>query len=245
MLDGRADAFFDVHAATNYLLARNFIKNIKPVRIYHQGYPAAFFVHNRNPELYSALQKALAAISRQERMQILQKWNVFMDDAATSLAMLDLLPLERAWLKEHPVIRVGIDANWAPMEFVDADGLTQGIAIDYLRQFENMLGIRFDILADRPWHDYLDMAANGTLDMLSGIVKTPQRDKLLAFTNPYIEMPVSNLTRHDITYITGLHELEGRKVAVVRGYGLEEWLARDYPSIEVVPAESLKPCSDF
>ena len=47
VLNGQADAFFDVHAATSYLLARNFIKDIKPVRIYHQGYPAAFFVRNR------------------------------------------------------------------------------------------------------------------------------------------------------------------------------------------------------
>ena len=240
VLDGRADAFFDVHASTNYVLARNFIKDIKPIRIQPQGYPASFFISSQHPALHSALQKALAAIPRQERMQILQKWNVFMDDAATSLAMLELLPLERAWLNEHPVIRVGIDANWAPIEFVNSEGLTQGIAIDYLRQFENMLGIRFDILANRPLHDYLDMAANGTLDVLSGMVKTPQRANLLAFTRPYIEMPVVILTRLDITYINGPGQLEGRKVAVVRGYGLEEWLSRDYPGIDVVPADSIK-----
>ena len=95
-----------------------------------------------------------------------------------------------------------------------------------------MLGIRFDIMSDRPWHDYLDMAANGTLDMLSGIVKTSQRADLLEFTQPYIEMPVVILTRPDIPYITGPEELKGRKVAVVRGYALEEWLARDYPGIQ-------------
>jgi PAS domain S-box-containing protein len=238
VLNGRADAFFDVHASTNYLLARNFIKDIKPVRLYHQGYPAAFFVHRQHPELYSAMQKALAAIPRQERMQLLQKWNVFMDDAAISLAMLDLLPQERDWLRKHPVIRVGIDANWAPMEFVDADGRSQGISIDYLRQFENMLGIRFDMQAEHPWHTYFDMATRGEVDMLSGIVETPRCAAELVFTRPYIEMPVVILTRTDVTYIAGLKELEGRKVAVVRGYALEEWLARDYPALDVVAAES-------
>ena len=240
VLNGRADAFFDVHAATSYLLARNFIKDIKPVRIYHQGYPAAFFIRRQHPELHSALQKALAAIPRQERMKILQKWNVFMDDTAASLTMLDLLPRDRAWLKEHPVIRVGIDANWAPVEFMDSDGLTQGIAIDYLRQFESMLGIRFNILADRPWSDLRDTATHGTVDVLSGVVKTPRCADLFEFTRPYIEMPVVILTRPDIAYVSGPGELEGRRVAVVRGYALEEWLARDYPGIEVVPAESVQ-----
>ncbi|MBM4310714.1 MAG: transporter substrate-binding domain-containing protein [Deltaproteobacteria bacterium] len=240
VLHGRADAFFDVLPATNYLLARNFIKDIKAVKIYHQGYPAAFFVHRQYPELYSAMQKALAAIPRQERMQLLQKWNVFMDDAATSLAMLDLHPDERAWLAAHPVIRVGIDANWAPLEFVDSDGLSQGIAPDYLRQFENMLGVRFDIQYERPWHEYLAMADRGEIDMLSGVVETPQRADLLAFTRPYIAMPVVILTRSDVAYIAGPQELDGKRVAVVRGYALEEWLARDYPGIEVVTAECMK-----
>ena len=43
VLDGRADAFFDVHAATNYVLARNFIKDIKPIRIQPSGIPRRFF----------------------------------------------------------------------------------------------------------------------------------------------------------------------------------------------------------
>ena len=84
------------------------------------------------------------------------------------------------------------------------------------------------------------MAAHGTVDMLSGMVKTPRRADLLTFTRPYIEMPVVILTRLDVTYINGPGQLEGRKVAVVRGYGLEEWLSRDYPGIEVIPADSVK-----
>ena len=239
VLHGQADAFFDVHPSTNYQLARSFIKDIKAVKIYHQGYPACFFTRTQYQELHSAMQKALAAISRRERMELLRKWNAFMEDAAFALAALDLNPDERAWLKKHPVISVGIDAHWAPLEFVDTGNQPRGISIDYLQRLGHMLGVRFDIMADRPWYEYLDMAGRGEIDMLSGVVETQKRARRLAFTRPYITMPVVILTREEVTYVPDLRELEGLKVAVLRGFALQEWLERDHPDIELVTCESV------
>ena len=235
---GKADGFYDVHSEINYRLWKNSIQDLKVLNVYNEGYPVAFFVRRDWPELKSALQKALAAISREERAQLLVKWNAFMDDFSSRLKMVDLDPEERQWLKDHPVIRVGIDSQWAPVEFADEEGHGKGITIEYLKQVEKMLGIRFDIKSGPAWQSLLESTKSRTIDMLSCIAKTPERSGFLSFTRPYISLPVVVLTGKEAAYISDLHELDGRKVAVVKGYAVQEWLARDFPAIELAPAAS-------
>ena len=238
VLHGKADGFYDVHSEINYRLAKNSIQDLKVFKVYNEGYPVAFFVRKDWPELKSALQKALAAISREERAQLLIKWNAFMDDFSYRLKMVDLEPEERQWLKDHPVIRVGIDSQWAPVEFVDEDGQEKGITIEYLKEIEKMLGVRFQISSGPDWQELLERTKSRKIDMISCIAKTPERSGFLTFTRPYISLPIVVLTGKDIAYIANLHELDGRKVSVVKGYAAQEWLARDFPAIELVPAAS-------
>jgi len=238
VLHGKADGVYDVHSIINYLLWKNSIQDLKLFKVYNEGYPAAFFVRRDWPELKSALHKALAAISREERAQLLIKWNAFMDDFACRLKMVDLSPEERQWLKDHPVIRVGIDTKWAPVEFADEEGHGKGITIEYLNQVEKMLGIRFDIKSGPAWPSLLESTKSRAIDMLSCIAETPERVGYLAFTKPYITLPVVVFTGKDAAYISDLHELDGRKVAVVKGYAVQEWMARDFPAIELAPAAS-------
>ncbi|MEA3315755.1 MAG: transporter substrate-binding domain-containing protein [Campylobacterota bacterium] len=40
---------------------------------------------------------------------------------------------EKQWLSEHKVIKVGVDKNWPPFDFVDKNGIHQGIASDYMK----------------------------------------------------------------------------------------------------------------
>ena len=42
--------------------------------------------------------------------------------------------IEREWLQNHPNIKVGIDNNFAPFEFVDENGEFRGLAADYLKE---------------------------------------------------------------------------------------------------------------
>ena len=161
-------------------------------------------------------------------------------EAAPEKNSVNLTPEEWKWLRDHPVIRVGIDANRAPLEFVDDDGHSRGIAIEYFQELEKLLGIRFEIDSGRAWNEYLDMAVRGEIDMLSCAAETPGRSRLLALTKPYISLPVVILTRNDVPYVSGLKELTGRTVAVVKGYAAQEWIAKDFPGIELVPAASVE-----
>ena len=44
------------------------------------------------------------------------------------------------FMKEHPVIRLGVDPEFVPFEFIDIDGEYKGIAADYLSLIKERLG---------------------------------------------------------------------------------------------------------
>lgn len=63
---------------------------------------------------------------------------------------LPLSKAERLWLKEHPVIRLGIDRAFPPFGSIK-DNTYIGFAADYMTLIAERLGITFDIQKDVPW----------------------------------------------------------------------------------------------
>jgi hypothetical protein len=47
-------------------------------------------------------------------------------------AELSLSEADRQWLQAHPVIRLGIDPNYAPYSFLGEGGRVQGVVAEYL-----------------------------------------------------------------------------------------------------------------
>lgn len=158
-------------------------------------------------------------------------------DSQTQLA---LSTEELVWLQQHPVIRVGIDRDFAPYEWIDKQGRYVGMTADYLRLIERRLKVRFDIVKDKPWPEILDMAKRGELDILSNAVKTPEREHYLRFTQPYFHHPIIIITANSRGYVGDLKHLHGKRVAVEKGYFMQEILTREHPEIRVAPFSGVR-----
>jgi signal transduction histidine kinase/CheY-like chemotaxis protein len=155
----------------------------------------------------------------------------FVFPSRTALALTEQ---ERAWLKAHPVIRVGIDRDFAPYEWFNEKGDFVGINADILRLLEVRLGVRFEVIKGKNWQETLDMAKAGELDMLSDAVNTPDRRLYLNFTSPFIHSAIVIINDGRKGYLGDLRRLYGKRVAVKQGYFMQEVLARDHPQIELV-----------
>ncbi|MES2013240.1 MAG: EAL domain-containing protein [Pseudomonadota bacterium] len=151
---------------------------------------------------------------------------------------LNLTDAEKTWLAAHPVIRVGIDHDFAPYEWVDKDGNYLGLAADYMRLLEKKLGVRFEIIKDKSWPDILNMAKHGELDMLSCAVKTPDRLQYLSFTEPYKSTRAIIIDSGQGGFIGSLDHLTNKRVAVEKGYFIQELLQKNYPSIRLILANN-------
>jgi signal transduction histidine kinase/ABC-type nitrate/sulfonate/bicarbonate transport system substrate-binding protein len=152
---------------------------------------------------------------------------------------LELSAEEKRWLKTHPVIRVGIDHSWPPIESVDEKGRHSGISASYLELLEKRLGIRFEVDYSRQlWSDSIRAVQHKELDMLAAAAITEKRHESLVFSRPYLKQTMVIVTDSGVGYINDLNDLKGKKVAVVSGYASEELLRSHYPTIMAVKVDS-------
>lgn len=148
---------------------------------------------------------------------------------------LTLTKEEQAWLSAHPQLRLGVDASWPPFEYRDQDGRYQGLAADYIAVIEERLGVGFKPVEPTSWTAVLEQARQNKLDLLPGIMSTPERQGFLAFTRPYLDFPIVILAHEGGAQPRTLKELYGLKIAVVENYAPHELLRTHHPDLNLVP----------
>ncbi|WP_432472609.1 EAL domain-containing protein [Amphritea sp. HPY] len=154
---------------------------------------------------------------------------------------LDLTEQEQAWLIQHPVLKLGIDRNFDPYEWIDENGLYTGIAADYIGLLEQRLGVSIEPVSTKStWSDVLKSARNGEFDLMSCLVKTDEREAFLLFSEPYLSSVAVIISEQAKGYIGNLKRLEGKTVVIHKGHYTNELLKRDYPAINIINTSSIE-----
>lgn len=238
LLKGEIDAYVGNRAVAMYIIQSELINNLEEHgKIKETSSINAIGVRKDAPILRDILQKALTNLSVKERFGILNDWvdvSPLEDDST-----IELTSEEWAWLDQHPVIRVAGDENWAPIEYKDGDGNYHGISIEYLNRVSNMLGITFDYGSSSTWHKTIHRFEKREFDLLSAAASTSDRRKYAEFTTPYLTLPAMIFTPQDLPYISSLSELEGKKVTVVRGHAITEFIRRGAWNIELLEVNTI------
>ena len=147
---------------------------------------------------------------------------------------LSLSDEEKAWLSQHPIIRVGVNPNKQPYDWVDEQGQYVGMGSDYLKLLEQKLGIQFTIVnPGTSLAELLAMAKRGELDMLAGVVITEERTNYLNFIKPYINAP-NVIVDTGKQLFNSIDDLNGKLVAVEKAYAIQEWFQQDHPEIQLL-----------
>ena len=131
---------------------------------------------------------------------------------------------EKAFIEEHPVIRLGVDPGFVPFEFLDEDGNYTGIAADYLSLISEKTGLQFKVVKNLTWTEAYDMALARNIDVLPAIGKTEEREDHFLFSEPYYYFKRVIVTRDTDTHISGMKDLEGFSVAVQRNSSHHSYL---------------------
>jgi diguanylate cyclase (GGDEF)-like protein/PAS domain S-box-containing protein len=151
---------------------------------------------------------------------------------------LELTDEEEDWLAAHPVIKVGIDNNFRPYEWVDENNRYVGFTADYIRRLENKLGVRFNFLKNKSWSEMMAMAERQELDMIASAVRTEAREKFLIFSPPFKASYAVIIDNGQGGYIGNLDNLAGKRVAVEKGFFIQEILSTHYPAIHTLVASN-------
>lgn len=155
-------------------------------------------------------------------------------------ASLQITTAEKEWLNAHPIIKVGIDPDFAPYEWLNENGDYVGLSADYLHKIEMLLGVKFEVVKTHSFAQSIELAKHSEIDMLTDVNKTPEREQYLTFTQTYLSNPVIIVDNGTNNLIGGLAKLSGKKLAIENGYFIAELIARDYPEIQIVSVTNVQ-----
>ena len=144
---------------------------------------------------------------------------------------------EREWLTGHDgKIVLAHDPDAKPIDYLDDKDRFRGLAADYVHLIEKKLNFEFNIPRVKTWAEVLKKAKNKEIDVLCAITETPEREKWLLFTKPYIIIPTVILVRETIKESLTPDKMKGMKVTFTKGWVIDGYLRENYGYLDFDPS---------
>ncbi|MBV4487232.1 transporter substrate-binding domain-containing protein [Pseudomonas sp. SWRI153] len=234
---GQADVYLGDLISSNYLIKKNYLNNVQLSDFSRmETQPFSFAVIRENQRLLRVVDAALKAIPAEERMSIRRRWSVG-GVAIPGQHVLHFSVREQRWLDKHPRIKVAINENFLPLTFVDEAGKFRGISADVLAKISLRTGLQFDMQRVDSVGGLIRAVTSGKADMLAAFTPSTEREGELRFTRPYLINPFVLITRRDGAPAT-LDQMAGKRLALITGNVLREYLIEQFPSVQLVPASN-------
>jgi len=238
VIENRADMLYETYGSITYTLEKEGINTIVPFKsTRHLGKKYIHIASRKNePELASIINKGLQRITPQEKRAIFNKW--LSKDAIDKQQKITFTATEQNWIDSNPIVRYGAEKDWAPYDFINAQGNHDGIAKDYLDKISEQTGLQFEPVVD-DWDVLLQNAKSSKIDLLVAIYSSEEREKQLVFSSPYQTM-LDYFFVHSDLKVNTLEDLNGKTIAIPRGYRHVETMKREFPKIHTMETDDLR-----
>ncbi|WP_437887612.1 transporter substrate-binding domain-containing protein [Phytobacter sp. V91] len=153
-----------------------------------------------------------------------------------ALLSMSLLSISAAALAAGEPIRAVTDATFPPMEFTENQKMT-GFDIELTEALAHKLG-RSVQWTNVDFKGLIPSLTAGRADIaVSAIYITPERQKVVNFTQPYLAGGLVALVKEGDNTINSADDLKGKKVSVQTGTKSVEWLRTHIPQAQTVEVE--------
>jgi len=147
---------------------------------------------------------------------------------------------ERAWIVSHPVVRIAVDPEWKPIEYIE-NGQYKGLASEYIKKIGQLTGLRFEIGHDAGWGTVTEVLQKKQVDVLPATLRsftTPSVAAQVNFTQSYFVGTTVVVTRDNGTSIYDLHELNGKSISLKGGGAYQTRVEASFPGINIIPSRT-------
>lgn len=146
---------------------------------------------------------------------------------------------EKAYIQHKKKITMCIDPDWMPFEAIQG-GNHIGLSADYVHLFSDAIKLPVVLVPTKSWAESISYARQRKCDIFSLAMQTPEREKYMNFTQPYLTGSVVFATRLDQTFVPDFKEIMFERLGIIRGDGLIEILRKKYPGINLIEVDSIK-----
>lgn len=148
---------------------------------------------------------------------------------------------EDTWSRivREKVLLVGIDPTYPPFESKDTQtGKLVGFDVDLINAICEQIGVKPEFI-DVPFDGIIPGLNDEKYDLIiSSMTITPERQKVIDFSEPYYQAGQAIAVRPDEKYIQGVDDLKGKRIGVQLGT-TGEMLAKQIPGTKVFSFDAI------
>jgi ABC-type amino acid transport substrate-binding protein len=146
---------------------------------------------------------------------------------------------QSAQAQENKVIKSASEPDYPPFCIVTAKGEADGFSVELLKA--SLKAVNFDVsFYTAPWNQIKQELADGKIQVLPLVGKTPERELVYDLTESYLTFYGAIFTRTGDTRIKTVKDLEGKEIAVLKGDNAEDYVRRENISSRIVATETYK-----
>jgi len=196
-----------------------------------------FGIKKENDILLSIVNKAFTDISMEEWNDLYKKWiSIYTHPTKPFVKINDgkvsLTNEERIFLNKK-IFDCVITGSWPPFNFYE-DGEIQGISYDYWNLIKEKTSIDSECKIVDSFEKVLSLIKEKKADFTISSAITEDKKKYGKFSVPFVSYPIAIATTIDKRYLSETSTLNGKKVAVGKGYSAYYILKKKYPKINFV-----------
>ncbi len=137
------------------------------------------------------------------------------------------------------VIRVSNETDWPPIDYA-VSGQPKGYAVDLIRLLAGMTGLEVEFVNGYTWPQFIELFKDRKLDVLQPVFANPADAALGRMSAPFLQLDYAAVTRAGTAPLTTLSQLEGRILAMPKGWSVIPLIREHYPSIRVLETETTR-----
>ena len=153
-----------------------------------------------------------------------------------SVSLVPLTQEEQDWINTHTV-KVGVE-QWTPVVFSNDGKDIDGICGDFTKKIIEKTGLRIEIINDK-WDTLLQDFREKKIDLLPATYHTEERAKYGLYSDGYFKMKDAIYLKESNSEIKSLKDLEGKTLAIQKGYGTIDKLKKKFPKIKLIYTKDL------
>ncbi len=146
---------------------------------------------------------------------------------------------ERLWMEDKKTLVLGIDRNAPPFQYLDENGKFAGMALDYMQLISEKTGLKIEFHDNAAWHQDFNATGELPFDLLPAVSNSAALSSVFDFTRPHMIYPMVIVTDKQSEFISGMDDLDGKRVIVVKGQFSEDLIRRNHPEFELVLTDNI------